>query len=252
MNRRAGSRQPAAQADRPTLSELDGVRYLHFDSEWVQGAMRLARPSELVLAYTQQMMAWLLFARPGQHDTLAIMGLGAGSLLRFALRHTRSQVVTVEHNAQVLAACRAYFRLPEPERSHIDLADARDWVAQPERSGRYLALMVDIYDGQAQGPVYDDPVFYRHCHRVLASDGIMAVNLFGHHESWDRNLQGIQAAFGARVLYLPEVDEGNIVLLAFKGAIPDLHHPDRLQRAQWLQDRLGLPAVRWLRALRST
>jgi len=32
-----------------TLSELDGVRYLHFGTEWVQGAMRLRKPDWLEL-----------------------------------------------------------------------------------------------------------------------------------------------------------------------------------------------------------
>jgi hypothetical protein len=45
-----------AQVD-VTLSEFQGVRYLHFGSEWVQGAMRLSRPDELVLSYVRQMMA---------------------------------------------------------------------------------------------------------------------------------------------------------------------------------------------------
>jgi len=30
-----------------TLSEEGGIRYLHFGSPWIQGAMRIARPDEL-------------------------------------------------------------------------------------------------------------------------------------------------------------------------------------------------------------
>ena len=32
-----------------TLSEFDGVRYLHFGTEWVQGAMRIRKPNWLEL-----------------------------------------------------------------------------------------------------------------------------------------------------------------------------------------------------------
>ena len=46
------------------ISEENGVRYLHFGSEWVQGAMRIRRPYALELAYTREMMAPLLFASP--------------------------------------------------------------------------------------------------------------------------------------------------------------------------------------------
>ncbi|HTY99766.1 MAG TPA: spermidine synthase, partial [Rhodocyclaceae bacterium] len=42
------------------VSEEAGVRYLHFGSAWVQGAMRIARPFALELDYTREMMACLL------------------------------------------------------------------------------------------------------------------------------------------------------------------------------------------------
>lgn len=246
---RASARQAAVEADQPTLSEEDGVRYLHFNSEWIQGAMRVARPSELVLAYTQQMMAWLLFVQPGGRDRLGILGLGAGSLLRFSLRHTRSQVDTVERNPAVTAMCRAFFRLPGSERSVIDHADARDWAAEPHRAGRYRALMVDLYDSRAQGPVCDEASFYHDCYRILDEPGVMAVNLFGRHDSFDRNLRRIRDAFNGRVLCLPEIDEGNTVALAFKGHALDGSAADLLDRAERVESRTGLPARRWARSL---
>ena len=42
------------------ISEEAGVRYLHFGSRWIQGAMRIARPWHLELDYTKEMMAPLL------------------------------------------------------------------------------------------------------------------------------------------------------------------------------------------------
>ncbi len=38
------------------ISEERGVRYLHFGSHWIQGAMRVARPWALELEYTRDMM----------------------------------------------------------------------------------------------------------------------------------------------------------------------------------------------------
>ncbi|MFM7633065.1 MAG: spermidine synthase, partial [Betaproteobacteria bacterium] len=57
-----------------TLSEQDGVRYLHFGTEWVQGAMRIRRPYSIELEYAQQMMAWMLFIEEPQH--IVQLGLG--------------------------------------------------------------------------------------------------------------------------------------------------------------------------------
>ena len=50
----------------PVVSEEDGVRYLHFGSRWIQGAMRIARPFALELPYTRDMMFPLLL-RTGAH-----------------------------------------------------------------------------------------------------------------------------------------------------------------------------------------
>jgi spermidine synthase len=237
--------------DEPTISEQGGIRYLHFGTEWVQGAMCVAKPAELVLAYTQQMMAWLLFLEPSRRDHVGILGLGAGSLLRFTLKHTAAAVRTVEWNPSVTGICRAYFRLPETSRSTIDHCDAGLWVDQPENFGRYISLMVDLYDASAEGPVRDTLEFYQSCHRNLADVGIMTVNLFGDHASFPRNIDNIRSAFGGRVLELPEIDAGNRIVLALKGPMLDITAAQLLDRAEHLEIQYGLPARRWAKALLS-
>lgn len=235
--------------DEPTLSELGGIRYLHFGTEWVQGAMRVGKPAQLVLAYTQQMMAWLLFLEPSKSDAVGIMGLGAGSLLRYTLKYTPASVETAEWNPQVTAMCRAYFRLPDSPRSVIDHSDAAVWVGKRRNIGKYMALMVDLYDADAQGPVRDSLEFYQDCYKALADVGIMTVNLFGNHASFDPNLDNIRKAFKGRMLELPEIDAGNRVVLAFKGPVLDVSTMQLLQRADEVETTYGLPARRWAKAL---
>jgi spermidine synthase len=249
-NRRRSAASPGPGTDdEPTLSEQDGVRYLHFGTEWIQGAMRVSVPSELVLAYTRQMMAWLLFLEPGRGDEIGILGLGAGALLRYTLKHTQASVVTVEWNPAVTAACRMYFRLPGTSRSVIEHCDAAEWVQNGHNTGRCKALMVDLYDSAAQGPVRESLAFYEGCRNTLGDVGVMTVNLFGNHESFPRNLENIRSAFGGRVLELPEIDEGNRVVLAFKGPVLDVTVERMLQRAEQVESEYGLPARRWVREL---
>ena len=70
-----------------TISEFDGVRYLHLGTEWVQGAMRIRSPKKLELEYIQRMMAWMLWREAGSLDADAgcavQLGLGAGAITRF-------------------------------------------------------------------------------------------------------------------------------------------------------------------------
>lgn len=235
--------------DEPTLSEFDGIRYLHFGTEWVQGAMRIARPAELVLEYTAQMMAWLLFLEPPKEASIGLFGLGAGSLARFCLKHTDSPIQVVEWNPQVSMVCSLYFRLPASARMAVAHDDAARWAADPVNYGRCPVLMVDLYDAHARGPVRDSVEFYRDCRRVLGETGVLSVNLFGEHESFPRNIANLEAAFDGRLLMLPEIDAGNRIVLAFNGPPLSVTAGQLLDRAHDVESRYRLPARRWARAL---
>ena len=77
-------------APRVTISEEDGVRYLHFGTEWVQGAMRIARPFALELHYQQQLMAPLVFLP--QPSRVFQLGLGAAALAKYCWQIGRAHV----------------------------------------------------------------------------------------------------------------------------------------------------------------
>jgi len=245
------ARPPVLSYEEPTLSEADGVRYLHFGTEWIQGAMRASDPYELVLEYTRQMMAWLLFLEPPRDAAIGLLGLGAGSLTRYCLKHTRSRLQVVEWNPQVTMACRMFFRLPQVARLDIAHDDAARWVADPARAGACPVLMVDLYDAQARGPVRDSVQFYRDCRRVLGEAGVLAVNLFGEHESFPRNIENLSRAFDGRLAMLPEIDAGNRIVLAFSGPPLRLAPAALLARADLVERRHRLPARRWAKALMS-
>ena len=44
-----------------TLSEHEGVRYLHLGTPWVQGAYRPSKPRHIELEYIQRMLSALLW-----------------------------------------------------------------------------------------------------------------------------------------------------------------------------------------------
>lgn len=239
----------SASTDTPIVSEQDGTRYLHFDSPWIQGAMALKKPSELVLAYTQQMMAWLLFLEPEADRRIGQLGLGAGSLARFCRKHLPNDQVIVERNASVIQICQQYFRLPIDQRLAVVHDDAQRWVSRAENRATLAVLMVDLYDTEAQGPVCDSVAFYQACADALAPPGILCVNLFGHHHSFADNLQHLRAVFNDRLLVLPPLPEGNQIVLAFKGPVLRFERHELFERAEWLEATYHLPASRWARAV---
>ena len=236
------------------LSESDGVRYLHLGTEWVQGSMRLDAPFDIDLEYVQRMMAWLLFVPApsvaGRHAMQ--LGLGAGSITKFCYKKLRMTCTAVEINARVADVCRAWLRLPpEDERLRVVIADAAREVRRAEWLGTVDALQVDLYDDEAAAPVLDSPDFYADCRRLLTDDGCMTVNLFGRSASFERNLQSIGAAFGARALWaFKPTREGNAVVLAQRTATRPKRAALQAQ-AEAIEARWGLPARKWLRVFKA-
>ncbi|MEF9995548.1 MAG: spermidine synthase [Burkholderiaceae bacterium] len=232
-----------------TLSETDGVRYLHFGTEWIQGGMRIARPFSLELEYQRQMMALaLLLPEPRR---VIQLGLGAAALTKFCWRNLPdAEIVAVEISELVVANARQWFRLPpDDDRLRVELADAREFIGDRRRSGKTDWLQVDLYDAAARGPVYDDVEFYTLCRRALASPGVASFNLFGR--SFDASFAAISEAFNGRVLALPEVAEGNRIVLAVAGPKLELEFTELYERAQAIEAVWRLPARRWLAGLRA-
>ncbi|RCS58281.1 spermidine synthase [Parvibium lacunae] len=232
-----------------TFSEQAGVRYLHFGTEWVQGAMRLRKPFKLELEYAQQMMAWLLFLDAPQH--VAQLGLGAASLTKACWQLLPQTAVTaVELNPDVIACAHSMFALPpEDDRLTVLEQDAAEWVAHPKRARTVDVLQVDLYDATARGPVLESLAFYQACRRALRRPGMLTVNLFGDHPSFVRNLTNLRAAFDDRVLCLPEVHQGNVIALAFNGPALEVSWEALYQRALAVEAQYDLPARKWVKGL---
>lgn len=233
-----------------TFSELGGVRYLHFGTEWVQGAMNLRKPDRIELEYAQQMMGWLLFLQTPRQ--VVQLGLGAASLTKFCHRRlASSQVTAVELNPAVVVAARSMFGLPADDRRlRVLEMDAWDFVTDPAWQGSVDVLQVDLYDATARGPVLDTPAFYKACRTVLRTPGVMTVNLFGDHDSYAKNIRRLRAAFDNRVLVFPEVHEGNVIAMAFNGPPLQVAWAQVEQRARVVEQATGLPARRWIKELR--
>lgn len=248
----AAARQRRAPQTLPevTISEDSEVRFLHLGTEWIQGSMLLDAPFDIELDYVQRMMAWLLFVEPDSVSGRRALqlGLGSAALTKFCFKKLRMDTTAIEINPQVLAVCRAWFKLPaDGPRLRVLLADAGEEIRRADHIGAYDALQVDLYDHEAAAPVLDSPDFYADCRAALSDDGCLTVNLFGRDASYERSLQSICAAFGTDAVWaFKPTREGNTVVLAQRTP----GRPSRmalLARAEVVQTRWGLPAVKWLR-----
>ena len=241
-----------------SCSEEAGVRYLHLgDTPWVQGCMRVRKPFAVELDYVQRMLAWLLWHDVTDKAALenlrtAQLGLGAASLTKFCLHSLGSDNTVVEINEQVIAICHSWFALPQSHARHRVLCmDAMDWVQATENTNSQDALMVDLYDHEAAGPVLDSRDFYAACRAVLRDGGLMSVNLFGRSQNFERSLATLQQVFGRdQVWAFKPTREGNAIVLTAKGlALPSA---DVLQaRCVQLRELWQFKSATWLKQLKT-
>lgn len=200
------------------ISEDAGVRYLHFGSDWIQGAMRIARPWALELDYTREMMAALLLRpEPDWPRKALLIGLGAASLTKFLYRHRpQSKLTVVEIEPAVVAAARQYFKLPEdPRRLRIEIADGVEWLAASDET--FDLILVDGFDADARAGGLDTLPFYRACRAHLGDAGLLSVNLLGRNRGFKASVERVRKAFDNRAMVFPSCDHGNAIVFAAAG-----------------------------------
>jgi spermidine synthase len=219
------------------IREEAGVRSLHFGSDWVQGAMRIARPWSLELEYTREMMASLLLregggvaaGNPSAHPSrmlrddsrfprkVLLIGLGAASLLKFLYRHyPLAKLTVVEIEPDVVAAARQFFKLPEdPERIRIVVGDGAEYMLKSNKS--WDLILVDGFDSNARAGGLDTLTFYLAAQSRLSGNGILSVNLLSRRRGFKDSLERIRTAFEGRALAFPSCDSGNAIAFAAAG-----------------------------------
>ncbi len=223
------------------IREEAGVRTLHFGSDWIQGAMRIARPWHLELDYTREMMASLLLRDDSRFPRrVLLIGLGAASLTKFLYRHyPLAKLTVVEIEPAVVAAARQFFKLPEdPLRVNIVIGDGAEYIATADKT--FDLILVDGFDGNARPGALDTLPFYQMCRARLGSSGIMAVNLLGLTRGFKDSLARIREAFDDRALAFPSCDSGNVIAFAAAGEPVEIALGDLKEQARELKDETGL------------
>jgi spermidine synthase len=230
------------------VTETNGFRLMKFGTRWCQGAMRIDDPDRLELEYAVRMSAWLLFHDTGALSSrhLVTLGLGAGSLTRFAHRVLGMQATAVEIDDGVIQACRTHFLLP-PDGDGLQVVhgDAAEFIARPAVRRSIDVLQVDAYDASVEKPALDTEAFYAGCRGSLREGGTVAVNLIGRGLDVRESVARIRNGLQPRSLWqFPPTEAGNVVVIAHCGENPT---DDVLAaRASQVVRRWAMPAPGWL------
>ena len=223
------------------IREEAGVRTLHFGSDWIQGAMRIARPWRLELDYTREMMVSLLLRGDAHFPRkVLLIGLGAASLTKFIYRYCpNTKLTVVEIEPRVVAAARQFFKLPQdPLRLNIVIADGSQYIAEHDKT--YDLILVDGFDANARAGELNTLPFYRMCRARLSNNGILVVNLLGRNRGYRTGLEHIKISFDERALAFPSCDSGNVIALAATGERIGIPLDELKEQAHELKEKTGL------------
>ncbi len=223
------------------ISEEAGVRYLHFGSTWVQGAMRIARPWNLELEYTREMMASLLLREEARWPKkILLIGLGAASLTKFLYRYRPdSHLTIVEIEPAVVAAARHFFKLPDDDkRIHLVIGCGADFILGTDK--KFDLILVDGFNEHAHPGQLNSLPFYQACRSRLSDQGIMAVNLLGLCKGVLGGFAHILTAFEDRGLMFPSCESGKTIAFAAEGDQVSTSLEDMKASAEKLKADTGL------------
>ena len=200
---------------KPYVVESGGILALHFDKFSIQSEMCIARPDELIIAYTRVMMSFLLFEPlPLQ---IAMIGLGGGSLLKYCYRYLPQADISVIEIDPAVIALRREFAIPEDDaRLRVLTGCGAEWIAQT--AGQDV-LIVDGYDSEGLPEKLCSQAFYDDCFASLTEHGILVVNLWSGYPHYDTYLARINHSFAGNTVVVA-ADVNHVVF-----AVKNSHFP---------------------------
>ena len=194
------------------IYDHQGYRSLYFGGRHLQSRMSLAEPHRLLLPYTWYMMLALLLIEPPRR--VLLIGLGAGSLVRFLHHHFPECVIeAVDNSEQVIKLAKGYFQLQDTAHVRLHLHDGRLFLERLDGGTLYDLILFDAYDETGLvADIYAREPFSRAA-RALAPEGILAANLWSGGPQSAQEIDGLLAQLLPGGLLLPVPERGNIVTL---------------------------------------
>lgn len=227
------------------ISEEKGVRQLHFGSDWVQGAMRIARPYALELEYTREMMAPLLLnPDPNWPRNALFVGLGVGALPKFLHKHRPNcKITVVEISHAAVAAAQMHFKLPAfTSNFQVVVNCGADYIANAVATDarQFDLIMVDGFDGKAKVGPLNSTAFYLNCKSRLTEQGYLVANLLSNQKDSAQSKQRLLDAFDGHAMALAPCFSGNVIALAHVGAGFDTNQGELQANCNALKEETGL------------
>jgi spermidine synthase len=214
-------------------------RSLYFDSQYLQSAMSLLRPEELILSYTRFMLLGLLI-NP-QPRNILIVGLGSGSFVRFFNHYfPECGIDAVDYSQHVIDLAKGYFQLPEGRNIHIWCTDGDVFIKEHTGPKKYDLILVDAFDAQGMAPTVYSESFITSAREKLTAEGSISFNLWTNDKKQFGAIKRILSRTFTGCLLLPVPDRGNVVALTMNCGVPWDRIDNSAKNTKMLSNRLHL------------
>lgn len=211
---------------RPFAFSHEDMRTLHFDERFIQSAMRISDPVNLLLSYTRAMMGFLLFNPTPRH--ILMIGLGGGSLAKYCLQNVPGARITVLELDGDVIALRDEFLIPKnDERFRVVHTDALAYLAAA--SEKVDVILHDGFDADGLAPSLSTEEFYRLCFAALEPDGILVSNLWGDAGDLACAMRRLHAVFDSKLWWAAATGGFNRVVFSSRSASDEAFR-SRLQK----------------------
>ena len=198
---------------KPVIYETLGSKSLFFSAHDIQSRMDIMRPDTLQFEYTRIMMGFLLH---NPHPrSIAMIGLGGGSLAKFCYRCLpQTDITVIEINPHVIALRETFAVPPDDHRFCVRLADAAAFMRGTDE--KFDVLLADGFDIDGLPPALSSPQFYDDCYNALNPGGIFVANLHGCKPLFEVIVDRIHAGFDGNLLMVSDPGATNRLAFAIK------------------------------------
>ena len=198
---------------KPVIYETLSSKSLFFSTHDIQSRMDIKRPDELQFEYTRIMMGFLLH---NPHPrSIAMIGLGGGSLAKFCYRCLpQADITVIEINPHVIAHRSDFAVPPDDHRFTVRLADAAAFLRETDE--KFDVLLADGFDIDGLPPALSSPQFYDDCSNALNPGGIFVANLHGCKPLYEVIVDRIRCGFDGNLLMVNDPGATNRLAFAVK------------------------------------
>lgn len=155
-----------------TVKENGEFRWLETADGVIQTVVDLRDQTRLALPVNQAMLA--AFALSSTADCVLNLGAGGGAFERLIQsKLSRTRLISVEQNPQMVAMAKAHFFLAEDYPMHV--CSAEHYIRDCDR--RFDIVLADLFHGAAIPDCLYTDDFYASLVRLLQPGGVLTINL---------------------------------------------------------------------------